>query len=366
MNIKSDTVSQSGYGEQLRHEQAWIAEEMVNRQYLSHPQLMKHYGANGREKCLEDANYHLAQLADAMDAGAPSLFASYVGWVKILLGKRGVPTEEVARYLEMSRTTLGERLKGEAGSLAVEYLSAGLAELPSLPMDIPTFLVKGAPHVELARRYLDLLLKGDRHTASQMILGSASSGIPVKELYLHVFQPAQYEVGRLWEINEIGIAQEHYCTAATQFIISQLYPYIFSREHSAGTLVATCVAGDLHEIGVRMVADFFEMDGWNTFYLGGNTPCRSVIETVVQRRAWVLGISAMISFDLSAVKELIRAVRAHSECGDVKILVGGWPFLAAPGLWRKLGADGTATNAQEAIILANQLCMERRPARESA
>ena len=63
------------------------------------------------------------------------------------------------------------------------------------------------------------------------------------------------------------MAQEHYCTAATQLIMSQLYPYIFTTGKNGRVLVGTCVSGDLHEIGVRMVSDFFEMEGWDTFYL---------------------------------------------------------------------------------------------------
>jgi len=58
-------------------------------------------------------------------------------------------------------------------------------------------------------------------------------------------------------MNEVSVAQEHYCTAATQLIMSQLYPHIFAGEKTERTLIATCVAGDLHEIGIRMVSDLF-------------------------------------------------------------------------------------------------------------
>ena len=69
-------------------------------------------------------------------------------------------------------------------------------------------------------------------------------------------------------MNLLSVAQEHYCTAATQLVMSQLYPRIFSTERRGRTLVAARVADDLHEIGLRMVADFFEMEGWDTFYVG--------------------------------------------------------------------------------------------------
>jgi methanogenic corrinoid protein MtbC1 len=345
----------AGLGEPLRLEQGAVAEELVRRQFAAHPELAQRYGPAGLAKCLQDANYHLAYLADAMTAGQPALFTNYVGWAKVMLAKRGIPAEDLARYLELTRTVVGERFEGPSRALALEYLDAGLARLPSTAPELPSCILMGAPHAGLARAYLDALLAGDRHLASRLVLDGVAAGVTVKDVYQHVFQPAQYEVGRLWQVNEISVAQEHYCTAATQRIMSQLYPQIFASEKGAGTLVATCVAGDLHEIGLRMVTDFFEMDGWNTFYLGANMPPAAVVETVVQRRADVLGISATITIHLRAVGDLIQKVRDTPACADVKILVGGYPFIVAPGLWRQIGADGSAANAQDAIALATRL-----------
>ena len=63
------------------------------------------------------------------------------------------------------------------------------------------------------------------------------------------------EVGRLWQMNRLSVAQEHYVTAATQLIMSQLYPLVFRTARRDRRIVAACVGGELHELGVRMVAD---------------------------------------------------------------------------------------------------------------
>jgi methanogenic corrinoid protein MtbC1 len=351
----SSSSSPSAHGDRLRQQQPAIAAALVERQFSEWPELATRYGARGREKCLQDANYHLAYLADAMSAETPALFGNYVAWAKVMLGKRNIPVEDLARHLELMRTVLRETLAGDSGAVAAEYVSAGLAQLQSFPADLPTSLPDNALHAGLAVQYLAALRKGERHVASKLVLDAAVAGTPVRELYLHVFQAVQYEVGRLWQTNQITVAEEHYCTAATQLIMSQLYPYVFASEKTGGTLVATSVAGDLHEIGIRMVTDFFEMDGWNTYYLGANTPAQAVVDAVVQHQAQVLAISATISSHLRGVEELIRLVRAHPACRDVKILVGGYPFIVAPDLWKRLGADGTAANAEEAITLAGAL-----------
>ncbi|MCL5780766.1 MAG: B12-binding domain-containing protein [Firmicutes bacterium] len=104
------------------------------------------------------------------------------------------------------------------------------------------------------------MLKGERHQASHLILDTVKNGIVIKDLYLHVFQRTQYEIGRLRQSNIITVAQEHYCTAVTQLIMSQLYPYIFRTKKNGLRMVATCVAGELHEIGIRMAADAYAKD----------------------------------------------------------------------------------------------------------
>lgn len=343
-----------GPGDLVREQLAELAETIVRRQFAAHPDLARRDGHAGRERYLEDAAGHLGSLADAMNAGDPALFTDHVGWAKVMLSRRGVPVDDLARCLDFTRTVVDERLDGAAGALASEYVSAGLARLPSLPTDLAPCLGDDAPHADLARAFLRALLSGERHLASRMVLDAVASGVAVKDLYLHVFQTALYEVGRRWQLNDISVAQEHYCTAATQLIMSQLYPQIFASRKRAGTLVGACVAGDLHEIGMRMVTDFFEMEGWNTFYLGANMPSQGVVDTVVQRHAQVLGISATMSGHLRAVEDLIQNVRADPRAQAVKILVGGYPFLRSPDLWRRMGADGSAANAQDAIRLGNR------------
>ena len=120
-------------------------------------------------------------------------------------------------------------------------------------------------------------------------------------------------------------------------------------------MVATSVAGELHELGVRMVADFFEMEGWDTYYLGANTPPASVVQVVTERKAEVLGISATMTFHLRAVEELITLARKTAALDDTKIIVGGYPFHLEPNLWRQLGADLYAADAQQAIHLMDQI-----------
>jgi methanogenic corrinoid protein MtbC1 len=335
-----------------------LATQMVAREFVRHPELDQRYGRAGRDRCFEDAGYHLAYLAQAIAADSVGLFADYVGWAKVMLAKRGIPAKDLSGLLETMKESLAHELPPDFSRLACDFLDRGLQQLPQMSNDVPCFIAEGTPLAPLARQYLQALLRGERHIASKLMLDAAQNGIAVRDLYLQVFQLTQYEIGRLWQVDEISVAQEHYCTAATQLIMSQLYPYVFGGEKSRGALVATCVSGDLHEIGVRMVSDFFELDGWHTYYLGANAPMSAVVQAVVQHQADALAISATITYHVRAVESLIAAVRRTPKCGRVKILVGGYPFKTDPDLWKIIGADGSAPDAQEAILLANRLTNE--------
>lgn len=212
-----------------------------------------------------------------------------------------------------------------------------------------------SPFGLLAIEYTRALLGGERHIASKMIVDAVHTSEDVKTVYLHVFQTTQREIGRLWQTGQISVAQEHYCTAAMQMIMSQLYPYIFNSEKIGRKLVATCVGGELHEVGIRMVADFFEMEGWDTYYLGANAPAKSILVTIEEQDADVLGISATMYFNVPVVEELIKMLRASIVGRGVKILVGGYPFLLSQDLWKQVGADGFAQDARSAISVCNRL-----------
>ena len=64
-------------------------------------------------------------------------------------------------------------------------------------------------HHALAKTYLNLLLAGDRNHAIDIILREVKSGMQLEDVYLNVLQPVMYEVGRLWQLDEIDIVAEH-------------------------------------------------------------------------------------------------------------------------------------------------------------
>jgi methanogenic corrinoid protein MtbC1 len=72
------------------------------------------------------------------------------------------------------------------------------------------------------------------------------------------------------------------------------------------TVIAASVGAELHDVGIRMVADFFRMDGWDTYYLGANTPVQSILAAVKERKAGIITLSTTMPRHLPDVQYLIR------------------------------------------------------------
>jgi methylmalonyl-CoA mutase cobalamin-binding domain/chain len=352
--MRSQEQRDVGWTSALRDHIPKLAEAIVARQYAEQP-IWERYGEKGRELSLRDQRWHLGYLADALEGDDPVLFVNYIKWCKVLFANLRLPDGALEGALSCTREVLAAQLPDALRAPCLEILDSAIAEVEHAPCVIESFLRDEAPLGQLAQHYLEHLLAGRRREASALILDAVGSGTSVKDVYLHVFQPCQQEVGRLWQHNQLSVAQEHYCTAATQLVMSQLYPHIFSVGKNGRRLVAACVGGELHEIGVRMVADFFELEGWDTYYLGANAPGEAIIEAVKDRQADVLGLSVTMSFHLARVQRLIDDLRSTDHGAQVKVLVGGYPFISASKLWRTIGADGWAPNAQGAVERATEL-----------
>jgi MerR family transcriptional regulator, light-induced transcriptional regulator len=103
------------------------------------------------------------------------------------------------------------------------------------------------------------------------------------------------------------------------------------------------------------------MSGWDTFYLGANTPAGSVVDMIAQQQAHVLGVSATMTIHVAEVATLIQTVRASAIGDQVKILVGGYPFNTEPDLWHTMGADAYAPDAEQAVAVAHRLLLPGEP-----
>lgn len=203
---------------------------------------------------------------------------------------------------------------------------------------------------------MDLLLQGDNIATRELVQGLLQSGKSLEDVLLDIVQPAQFEIGRMWQLNQITVAQEHLATATSQSVLAQLtYTGLFrDLPPSIGlTMIAMCPGDELHEFGMRAVSDMFALRGWKSLFLGAQTPLDDVVALVNQHRPDLLALSATIVNSVNDCRTLIAKIRKLEEFTG-KIIVGGYAFNLDASLWKTVGADGYAADVKQAMLLAKQ------------
>lgn len=343
----------------LRQAAPDLAAEAAGRHLAAHPELTARFGDRAEPRCREDGGFHLDHLAAAVAVDRPDLFFDYVDWGAELLAGLGLTPEELADHLRVLQAVLTDRTDlGPADRItrAGDWLAQGADRLtappvPSLP-EIDTSTELGV----LAAEILERLLAGDRRTASELITRRVDDGVPLIPLYLDVFTPCLREVGRLWQSGAATVGQEHFVTAAIQVSMAQLYPRIMATPRSGRSILVASVGRELHEVGGRVVADVFELSGWDSHFLGASTPTREIVEAAGRLDVDAVALSATLPRHVDLVAGTVEGFRAHR---GQPVLVGGRPFVRHDDLWEAVGADASAPDALQAVAAAEHLVGQR-------
>lgn len=122
---------------------------------------------------------------------------------------------------------------------------------------------------------------------------------------------------------------------------------------SYGKVVIGTVKGDLHDIGKNLVASMFEGSGFEVVNLGINVDADKFVKAVIDNKADILALSALLTTTMGYMKDVIKAVEDAGIRNNVKIMVGGAPVNA--NFANEIGADIYTTDANEAVVVAKQI-----------
>ncbi len=341
-----------------------IAQELAEHIFCQKPQLRTLFGSYGLVRAKQVIEIQLETLANTLAFETPSVFARDLMWFEAELervkwdGIKGLGFETV---LGEARRFLRERHFYERAKQVDGFIEKALRYRVDT-VDSSHYLDDEDPFGELGSRLLEMLLSDQREAASALMLAVMRAGVDLGELYTHALQPVQYEVGRRWEIGEISQAQEHFCTAAILSIMAELFPYAEPSPAVAGepTLVLAMLGDEPHMVGGRMLKDLLSLEGWRVGLLVRQVTAASVKQALEKWEADVLALSVTMSSQLLETEQIIASVRASPTVGDVKVMVGGRPFVIDDTLWSKVGADGTAADISATVQLAGRLYDRRR------
>lgn len=345
-----------------------LAEWTVSLLYDQRPEFSEIYGEAGRALWKGEILNRMQYLAEAIAADRSAIFTHSVEWARAGFIARGFDTKHLEFSLGALSDTLGEELPGPAAARAVRMIRDGIdaarrADRADDDSVLESAFGNKGVDTERARAYLIHLLERQQSKAVDVLVSAVQGGRSVAEVYESVIEPALSEVGRLWHINEATVADEHYVTTATQNAMAVLRMKLPRAQPNGKRALATSIGGDLHDVGIRMVADLLESDGWQVDCLGANMPTTDLVEHSVDEvgrpQFDLFALSASTGLMVRTAAGAIEALRNASPEHHLPIMVGGGPFRLVPDLWRIVGADGCANSASEAVRLARQLMIQR-------
>lgn len=132
--------------------------------------------------------------------------------------------------------------------------------------------------------------------------------------------PALHRLGDAWRSGEVGVAGEHFVSAAVQRRLSALFDAA-ARGAAGPVAVVGLARGSRHELGVLAFAVALRRAGLDVVYVGGDLPPEAWVSTARSRGAVTAVIGVPSVEDVPAVRETLAALR-HG-CPDLLVAVGG-------------------------------------------
>jgi len=160
--------------------------------------------------------------------------------------------------------------------------------------------------------------------------------------------------GVLFDEEEYFIPELLMCSDAMYAGMDVLKPHLrldgVAEKHK---VVIGVVEGDTHDIGKNLVKIMLETSGFEVTDLGRDIPPARFVEKAKEIGAGLIALSTLMTTTMDGMAAVIRQLTEEGIRERFKVIVGGGPL--SQGFADRIGADGYAVNAADAIRLARSL-----------
>jgi 5-methyltetrahydrofolate--homocysteine methyltransferase len=200
----------------------------------------------------------------------------------------------------------------------------------------------------------EAVTNGDAAAAVAAARAALDAGTEPIRLVGEGLSPAMTKVGRLFEEGDCFVPELLMAARANKAVFEILRPLLArTGTKPVARVVLGTVKGDMHDIGKNLVAALLEGGGFEVIDLGVDVPAARFAAAVQERQPQILGLSALLTTTLPAMKATLEALQAAGLRERVRVMVGGAPVTESHA--RAIGADGYADNAATAVDLARRL-----------
>jgi methanogenic corrinoid protein MtbC1 len=180
------------------------------------------------------------------------------------------------------------------------------------------------------------LVEHDKATAVRTAVEAVTSGaVTIPSLYRDVLARILMDTGAAWQTGKAAIWEEHLASATVRTIVEIVYPGVLKAkaavEPSGRTVLLACPPEEGHDLGLRMVSDRFDMAGWNTYFLGPDTPVAEVADAARRLGVDAIVMSSSTHYHRLSVRHAVDALK--KELPGMDIWVGGPAFMGAATGW---------------------------------
>lgn len=179
------------------------------------------------------------------------------------------------------------------------------------------------------------------------------SGIDAYEAIELGLSDGMARAGRLFEEEEYFIPELLVCSDAMYAGLDVLRPHIKAQADVRRKVVIGVIEGDTHDIGKNLVRIMLETCGFEVIDLGRDVPPERFVEQAVATEADLIALSTLMTTTMDGMAKVVRLLDERGVRERFKVLVGGGPVSAA--FAGRIGADGYAVNAAEAVRVARGL-----------
>lgn len=166
--------------------------------------------------------------------------------------------------------------------------------------------------------------------------------------------PALDVVGQGFEKGTMFLPQLLMSAEAAKAGFEAIRQYVQSHgeaQEKKATIVIATVKGDIHDIGKNIVKVLLENYGYEVIDLGKDVPPEKIVETVVDKHAPLVGLSALMTTTVVNMEESIKEL--HKEAPWCKIMVGG--AVLTQEYADMIGADFYGKDAMQSVYYAERL-----------
>lgn len=306
------------------------------------------FGQRGRDACREDMAYHLEFLQPVIEFGLADPMVEYLLWLASVLQTRGVPDAHLALSLEWLGEFFAAHLRGPQGAVIASALRSVRAEYETRASEPFATSTEAEAWPEFDP-FRDALLTGSRTHATEIIAAAMARGASLVEVGTHVVQPALYDIGLKWQRNQVSVAQEHLATATAQSVMATALARATAASPNGRKVLLACVEGNRHAVGLQMVADAFQLAGWETQLLGADVPTGALVKQVEAWKPQLVGLSISFPHHLRVARAAIARLREVLGPRRPAIMVGGLAINRFEALAHHLGAEGWCRDSARVV-----------------